>query len=243
MTKLRIGNRFESSEGIYTIRKRNKRTCLVEWDYHKGKMWNISIADILDQNKSSIVTISNTTYPFANISMRTSKKNANEAFIRASEKKSGLIAYLDADDANTSKTLQIMSPGSKRIAINLHTSTCKSILDLSNGNMFIFRGTMGAFVEQQPPLSTSGVWFDYCGTISGNKLMCPLDDIRTAIRRQIFVRNGGIAAFTFSTRDSKRNTRVLQNDVLKMFIRRYPKSKIVDMFRYHPSMLFFMIRV
>ena len=122
-------------------------------------------------------------------------------------------------------------------------STCKSILDLSNGNMFIFRGTMGEFVEQQPPLSTSGVWFDYCGTISGNKLMCPLDDIRTAIRRQIFVRNGGIAAFTFSTRDSKRNTRLLQNDVLKMFIRRYPKSKIVDMFRYHPSMLFFMIRV
>jgi hypothetical protein len=239
MKFISVGNRFKTSDGVFTIRKVLRKNCLVEW--HKGRMWTVSCSEILDPSKASLVT--SLKYPAFDVSERVTKQKANEMFITETMKKEGRVAYLDAEDANTSRYFQRLCPKTSRVAINFDTKVCQEILKIANGNLTIFRGDMGSFVRDQNPGSLH-VWFDYCGTSSGNQKMKPLEDIQQAIHRRIFLRNGGIAAFTFCLRDGKRKSCMeVQDEILEMFKQEYSKSKIIHMFRYHPSMIFFMIRV
>ena len=240
MKFISVGNRFKSIEGVFTIKKVLQKNCLVEWKYLKGQMWTLSCSDILDPMKASKISkISK--YPA--FQQRVTKQKANEMFIRETMKKEGRVAYLDAEDANTSRHFQQLCPKTPRVAINYDTQVCQEILEIADGNLTIFRGDMGSFVTEQNPGSFH-VWFDYCGTPSGNQKMKPLEDIQKAITRRIFLRNGGIAAFTFCLRDSKRQCRMeVQDEILDRFKQGYPKSRIIQIFRYHPSMIFFMIRV
>jgi hypothetical protein len=246
---LTAGERFLSDEGVFTIRRvlPKKKNCLVQWDYRKGQdfpkdqLWTLSSSEILDPTRASPIRSSK--YPALHVSQRVTKKRANEMFIRETMKKEGKVAYLDAEDANTTKNFQRLCPEKRRVAINYDTKVCQEILEIADGNLTIFRGDMGSFVTEQNPGSFH-VWFDYCGTPSGNKKMKPLEDIQKAIDCRIFLRNGGIAAFTFCLRDSKRkNDMEVQDEILDMFKQAYPRSQIVHIFRYQPSMVFFMIRV
>lgn len=246
MKFLTVGNQFKSTEGVFTIKKIMRKNCIVEWSNLQGKLWTLASSEILDLTKATYVSVKKTKpskYPASIISSRPSKLTANEIFIRAISCKGGRVAYLDAEDANTTTLLQKLCPNMFRVAINYDTEVCQKILKIANENLTIFRGKMGMFVKQQPSNSLH-VWFDYCGTVSGNKTMKPLEDIQMAIDRKIFLYNGGIAAFTFCMRDRQRQNDIeIHIEVFNMFKKNYPKSKIIHIFRYYPSMLFFLIRV
>ena len=233
---IRCGDKFHTTDGRIVVQKVFKKDCIIE---SNGLHWTITLAELLDPNKA---WVSSSTYNAFEITQRLSKHEANQRFITAAARRGGLIAYLDADDANTSAQIKRLAPTLPRIAINNNPRICQDILGASNGELSVYSGTMHGFVGQQPKGSVH-VWFDYCGTASGNKQMQPLKDIQLAVDRGIFLRNGGIAAFTFSTRDSLLPSATVPKRILNMFRPVYPKATILHSFRYHPSMLFFMLRV
>ena len=254
MTKARtlsVGQRFRSTEGVFTVCKINKKRCLTKWKTGRKEAWfSVPTTDILDTAKSTQVLqkqpiprpTTHRSYPAHLVSERDSKKRANQLFIQATQKKPHtLVAYLDAEDANTSRTIHALAPSCKRIAINMDPTTCTNILTTSPGALSVFKGTMFEFVNQQPPNSIH-LWMDYCCTPTGNKKMSPLTDIAAAVQRQIVTRKGGIAAFTFSTRTTGTTTNI-EAKILKMFKVQYKKAIILESYRYYPCMVFFMIGV
>ena len=112
----------------------------------------------------------------------------------------GYFLVLESEERLTLKTMVKVGISPKRIEVPNHTEAFKKIKKWHTNT---YNETIGAYIAGVKDIGdtncVAGVWFDYCGGISGNKEMNPKKDIVNYFKHKLPA-DGSVFAYTFCFR-------------------------------------------
>ena len=222
----------------------DNRPHLVRWHTSRERLDGLSGLDstLLIKALTQALQFS---YPKA-VTNRNSKQDANHYFVTAVNNyqgPDGTVAYLDAQDANTTRNL--IGTRHQRVLINFDRKVIKTVATLDQtAGVLLFPGTAAQYLRTVQPRSLTALWLDYCTSFNGNAATNPSDDLDLVLDHTL-VREGGILGLTVCTRTRGALSTAraqLPEHVLQRCRAVYPNAALVREYSYVP-MLFLLIKL